>query len=50
MKGCTRPGNIAEGPHLMGLDPLREVEVSKKWMLGTTIHGTVLVHLIHSTF
>jgi hypothetical protein len=49
-KGCIGLGNITDGPRLMGSDPLREVEVSKKQMSGTTKREIVLVHLTHSVF
>ena len=44
MRGYTDPENTSEGLCLMGLDPSREVEVSKKPMLGTTKSEIVLVH------
>jgi hypothetical protein len=48
MMGCISRENISEGRRLMRLDPLREVEVNKTRMSGTTIYGIVPVLLIRS--
>jgi len=50
MTGYIGPGNIAVDPRLVGLDLLREVEVSKKQMSDTTIHEIVPVFSTHSAF
>jgi hypothetical protein len=42
--------NIADDPCLMGSVPLREVEVSKKRMLGTAIYEIVPVRSTRSAF
>src|SRR6266851_9553394 len=50
MRVYACPRNISEGRHLMGLDPSHEVGVSKKRMLGTTIHGIVPAHSTRLVF